>query len=421
VLILIGRERWRGGSVQEYLERWRRYGLLGDVLLALSIFGLSVAAVASGAGDCDCSVTAWAYVAAAGQTLPLVARRSAPFAVNLLVAPSAIIAGLAAWPALPAPLGALVAIHAAAAYARRWQAYVVLGAALAAVPLALLPRDAPTSLVEVAHTWLVVGVAWLLGDAGRYRRTALVEARRREAMQQRLRTAEAASAVAEERARIAREMHDLLTHSVSVMVVLAEGGAASASTGKGGAVGVFEAIAGRGRRTLDELRGTLGVLRGHEQASAATPPDQAALQPLPGFGDLPGLIAAMREAGVAVRLRGHASRPVSPIAGLAVYRIVQEALTNALKHAPGSPVEVQIVEESSRLRVRVVNPFAEAADGAKAAAVASGAGHGLRGMRERAATVGGRLCVDHDARQWVVELAIPVEGDEVADPSAAGR
>ncbi|MEV0900434.1 histidine kinase [Actinoplanes sp. NPDC049802] len=381
------------------MQRWLPH--LGDGLLAAAIFALSVWALVVGAPGCDCQVTWWAYVAAAGQTLPVAARRVAPFEVNLVVAPSAIIAAMAAWPALPAPLGPLIAIHAAAAYAHRWQAVIVLAGALVAVPGALLTRESGTDGVEGLHTVLIVVIAWLLGFLTRYRRSALEEARRREETLRRLRDAEAAGAVAAERQRIAREMHDLLSHSVSGMVVLAEGGAAAAEAGRGGTGKTFDSIAERGRRTLSELRAMLGVLR--------APADPGELSPLPGLADLPALIEETRRAGVAVTLDGPPSGDTpepgppsgdDPAAGLAVYRIVQESLTNAVKHAPGAPVTVTVTPAERLLTVRVTNPLPPGSP--------RGSGHGLRNMGERAAGVGGTLRAGPDGNCWIVDLRVPV-------------
>ncbi|MBB4743494.1 signal transduction histidine kinase [Actinoplanes octamycinicus] len=372
------------------VRRW--LAPLGDVLLALAVFALSVQAIVTDGGDCDCQVTAWTYVAAAGQALPIAARRAAPFAVNLLVAPSAIIFATADWPALPVPLGPLIAIHAAASYAHRWQASLVLAGALVAVPVTLLGREAGTDSVEGLHTVLIIVIAWLLGWVGRYRRTALAEAARRAATLDLLRDAERAGAVAAERARIAREMHDLLSHSVSVMVVLAEGGAAAAEAGRGGVATTFDSIAGRGRRTLAELRAMLGVLR--------APAETGGLQPLPALADLTGLVAETRQAGVQVSLHGPTDAPVNSAGGLAAYRIVQESLTNAVRHAPGAPVRVEVGADDQMLTVRVTN---RAPDPSR-----RGTGHGLRGMRERAASAGGTLTSGPVDDQWVVDLRLPL-------------
>jgi signal transduction histidine kinase len=359
---------------------------LTDVLLAVAVFALSVQAIHDEHGG-------WpACLAAAGQTLPVAARRVAPFAVNVVVAPSSILSTLADWPALPAPLGPLIAIHAAAAWAHRWQAAVVLAGALIAVPATLLSRAAEADSVEGLHTVLLIVIAWLLGHVGRYRRAALTETEHRVEMLHRLRDAEAAGAVAAERALIAREMHDLLGHSVSVMVVLAEGGAAASSDGA--ATRAFDGIAERGRRTLTDLRMLLrdGV---------------GALRPLPGLTDLAELVERTRQAGVAVSLHGAVDLPVSASAGLAVHRIVQESLTNAVRHAAGEPVRVEIGKFKNTLAVRVTNPVRTTI--ATAAAEWPAPGNGLRGMRERAASAGGILCAGPSDGVWAVDLRIPLD------------
>ncbi|WP_455712225.1 sensor histidine kinase [Streptomyces collinus] len=395
----------RAGVLTRCSEWGRRHSLAGDVLLALVLFALSVLVLRYQSADCDCHVPVSAYVAAAGQTLPVAARRRAPFAVNVVVAPSAVIYGLAAWPAPPAPLGALTAIHAAAAYARRWQAALVLGVAVVMVPAVLLGRGAATTFIEVAYTWLIIVVAWLLGVVSRYRLRALKDAVTRQDSQHRLLKAEAARAAAEERARIAREMHDLLTHSVSGMVVLAEGGAAASADAHPSSSAIFDSISLRGRRTLHELRGMLGALRHEDGADTGSRPDAddgEERRPLPGLSDLPALIEAVREAGMEVTLSGVVESHMSPAAQLAVYRVAQESLTNALKHATGSPVKVLVAEDHSGVRLEVSNPVPSGS-----AFTGRGRGHGLRGMRERAASVGGRVHIDHTDDVWSVELFVP--------------
>lgn len=187
----------------------------------------------------------------------------------------------------------------------------------------------------------------------------------------------AREAVAEERARIARELHDVVAHSVTVMVVQAQAGPRLLDDPER-LRGVFGSIEASGREALVELRRLLGILR--------TGDEQLAIGPQPGLGSLESLVEQVRAAGLRVVLRIE-GEPVQlpPGVDLSAYRIVQEALTNALKHA--GPVEAEVVVRYgvSSLELEVVD------NGSTAGASAAGSGHGLIGLRERVALYGGVL------------------------------
>ncbi|GGM28413.1 sensor histidine kinase [Promicromonospora citrea] len=189
----------------------------------------------------------------------------------------------------------------------------------------------------------------------------------------------------EERNRIARELHDVVAHSMSVITV-------QASTARYRQPGLhdavqqeFEDIAASSRRALHEMRGLLGLLRGHDTAPTA---------PLPGLADVADLIESTRASGaritysgVASPTTGSATAPeVSEAVGLTAFRTVQEALSNALRHAPGAAVTVTVVQDADDLTVRVTNTPPERADDA-----APGARLGLAGIRERATALGGTV------------------------------
>jgi signal transduction histidine kinase len=222
-------------------------------------------------------------------------------------------------------------------------------------------------------SWLFAGASvafWLLGVFVRARRQAASLAGRNAALQR-----QAERAVAVERARIARELHDIVAHHLSVVVLQAAGARASG----GPAAGALEKIEHSGRQALTEMRRLLGVLR--------EPHDEPGLTPQPGVGELAALADSVRAAGLPVRLvvRGdHAGLPAA--VDVSAYRIVQEALTNVLKHAGPAHAEVAVGCVDGAVTIEVTD------DGAGIpAAGAQAGGQGLAGMRERVAIFGGEL------------------------------
>jgi signal transduction histidine kinase len=195
---------------------------------------------------------------------------------------------------------------------------------------------------------VVVVAVWLVGRTMRTRRSYLAELEQRAVRLERERDALARAAVAEERARIAREMHDVVAHSVAVMVAQAEGASVVVRSAPDAAERALEVISDAGRKALSELRRTLGVLRESNAADTA---------PQPGLADLDVLVASMRSSGLPVRFRREgADEPVPPTMALAVYRIVQESLTNTLKHAgPRTPTQLLLRRTPGTLEVDVTD------------------------------------------------------------------
>jgi signal transduction histidine kinase len=218
----------------------------------------------------------------------------------------------------------------------------------------------------------------------------------RAARLEREREQEAARATLEERARIARELHDVIAHAVSVIVVQAQAGPHLVENPRR-AIGVFHAIESSGRDALEELRRLLGILRSADE--------QLAIGPQPGLGSLQSLIEQVRASGLPVELRIE-GEPVHLPAGidLSAYRIVQEALTNVVKHTEDAAAEVVIRYGEHALELDVVD------DGHGRATSANGAGHGLIGMRERVALYGGALeAGTRDDGGYAVCARIPLE------------
>jgi signal transduction histidine kinase len=241
--------------------------------------------------------------------------------------------------------------------------FVAFGLGTSAGPKQSLQGTAPFIVVGVVVMLLVRRV---LGD--RERRVQLAE---------RERDLTAREAVVEERARIARELHDAIAHNVSMMVVQAGAERRVLDETSGSTKEVLVTIERIGRGALTEMRRLVGMLR-----SDATDP----LTPQPGLDDLPTLVAQVREAGLTVQLEVEGERRELPVGiELSAYRIVQEALTNALKHAGKAQASVHIRYGVDSLELEIVD------DGAGAPAPVSSGGHGLVGIRERVALYGGRL------------------------------
>jgi signal transduction histidine kinase len=219
--------------------------------------------------------------------------------------------------------------------------------------------------------------AIVLGRTLRDRQALVDLLRERSARLERDRERDLAAAAADERARIARELHDVIAHSVSLIVVQAGAERRVLEPDQERTSKTLEAIEGSGREALGELRRLLGVLR---------VPAGERLSPQPSLAGVPDLLREARAAGQAVELR-ETGRPVqlAPGLDLTAYRILQEALTNARKHAPGAPVTVTLAWSAATLGVEVVD------QGEGAAAASNGVGHGLVGMRERALMYGGSV------------------------------
>ena len=220
-------------------------------------------------------------------------------------------------------------------------------------------------------------------------------------------------AVAEERTRIAREMHDIIAHSVSVMVALSEGAARAAQIQPTEAAKAMQQSAETGRAALTEMRRLIGVLRGPSgDPSGAPSPDMA---PMPGTEDLPELIKGFRAAGLTVELtlKGHACEPSSTGArgrDLTIYRTVQEALTNALRYAgPGAGVNVLVDQGADGTRVRIMDDGG--VPGQNKPMTGLGSGQGLVGLAERVRVFGGTLDYGRTGSGgWHVSVTLPADG-----------
>ncbi len=335
------------------------------------------------------------FVVASLQTLPLAWRRTRPELGFGLVVLGHVAQLVVADSPMPSNLSSLMAGYAVAAYApRRWVRRLGLVAAVASGPLAVwdwYAYDGASVLALVLMTILFSGLAlvcWLWGDLTRKRRELVARLQEQNLALRRDRDQRARIAAQDERTRIAREMHDVVAHSLSVVVVQADGAAYAAEHGGGfdreQAVRALETIGATAREALAETRHLVGVLRTTDDEGSAPHPVEYA--PTEGLGDLPDLVDRVAATGIDVDLDlapGTAAVPRD--AGLAAYRIVQESLTNVIKHAgPAARVAVRVTT-GDVLGVEVCD------DGRGAAATDDGDGHGIIGMRERATSVGGSL------------------------------
>jgi signal transduction histidine kinase len=273
----------------------------------------------------------------------------------------------------------LVTAYAVGRYEARWP--VRIGAAVAGSVAVVQPWTLTTSNATVGAVGLALVTVVLPGALGAWARTraellaALTERAERAESERELLAREA---VLSERTRIAREMHDAVGHRVSLMVLQA-GAIEMAAADEDRVQQLAGQVQTAGRQALDELRQMVGVLRAEDVDEAAP------LGPQPGLADLPTLVDQSREAGMLVEVSTSVVE-VDPVVGRAAYRIVQEALTNAGKHAPGAAVRVCVEQREGELVVRVLNGPSSAPAGG-----APGGGYGLVGLAERVRILGGRL------------------------------
>lgn len=327
-----------------------------------------------------------AYLLTAGTAIPLIWRRRVPFTVLVVVALATIAGKAVDAPGQPLAYGGLVALYTVAALGGRRQRWGALAATFPGVAAGVAFNT--NRISEYFYTFLVFFTAYVLGRLSHARQERATALEDRALRAEREREFEADRAAVRERARIAREMHDVLSHAVSLMIVQAEAGPVAVRTAPHRAEAAFDAIAAAGRDAMVQLRGMLGLLRA-EAGPRSPQPTLAQLRPL-----VDGVPAA------SLRVTGE-QRPVSADVELAAYRIVQEALTNAVKHAAASTVDVHLGWSPAALTITVTD------DGAGTGG--PGGGHGLVGIRERAIACGGtaRTGPDVGGRGFTVEVRLP--------------
>ncbi|MEV7286814.1 sensor histidine kinase [Streptomyces sp. NPDC093252] len=286
----------------------------------------------------------------------------------------------------------LVIVYTVAANGARWASRFALVGGLCAAPIAQarwpMAETSPAGNVAVAVLQTVpFALAWVLGDSLRTRRAYFAQLEERAARLEKEREAQAKVAVAAERARIARELHDVVAHNVSVMVVQADGAAYVLDAAPDQAKKALETISSTGRQALAEMRRLLGVLRtGEHQESGEYVPQ-------PDVQQIEDLVEQCRTAGLPVDFKIEGTpRPLPSGVELTAYRIVQEALTNTRKHGgPNTGASVRLVYFDDGLGLLVEDDGKGAPHELYEEGGVDGQGHGLIGMRERIGMVGGTL------------------------------
>src|SRR4051794_4462580 len=325
------------------MRGWRAPAIVVDSALAL------VLAVLYLPGATDADPEAAAVPLALAQTLPLAFRRVRPVAVLAVTLVAGIVfnVGFADSPTLP--IGVVVSLYTVAAYCERTvstRAALLTGATLPLPLLIVADFEIDSALLPLGLT----AGAWLLGDNLRTRRAYLGELEAKAVGLEREREEEARRAVALEQARIARELHDVISHNVSVMVVQAAAGADVFDAEPSRARSALTSIEATGREALSELRRLLGVIT-DEDAD-----EDPALAPQPGLDRLAQLLDQVRAAGLPVELAIEGQRSaIPPGLDLAAYRMVQEALTNTLKHANASRAKVRLRFGPAELAIDVLD------------------------------------------------------------------
>ncbi|KRB80292.1 hypothetical protein ASE01_02040 [Nocardioides sp. Root190] len=335
----------------------------------------------------------WPAFGIAVALLPVVATGLDPSSAPLHFAVVAALCGVAVSASWRRPLASLAALGTACLVVGGW---LLSGVDMAAPFAATIYLDQTPRRVQTGVVYLVA-LAVVLAFSLWFRTVALHERQRRRLAAREGEVADQAAVVAE-RARLARDLHDVVAHHVSLIAVRAE--TAPYTEPELGEAGqrVLAEVAGEARLALDELRGVLGILGRAGEAERS---------PQPTLADVEALVERTRRSGQEVRLVGDVGSPVGAAAGYAAYRVVQESLTNARKHAPDAEVEVAVEATPRLLEVRVSNAVDHPPthlDG----------GRGLAGMRERAEALGGRLRIHAAGSRFEVVAVVPT-----GDPDAA--
>lgn len=377
--------------MQRLYDFIRRHPTGVDSFWAVVLLGMTVAAAAGVPGDAG---DRWGVLVIGALLSVVVAlRRRMPERMLLLTAGLGVAQLVADVEVFPSDFAMLVIIYTVAAHdGPRWASRFALvgGACAATLATVRWPLEETGTGGLIFFTVVMTApfvLAWVLGDSIRTRRAYFAQLEERATRLEKEREAQAKVAVAAERARIARELHDVVAHNVSVMVVQADGAAYVLDTAPDQARQALTTISGTGRQALAEMRRLLGVLR------TSDAPESGEYVPQPDVEQIEELVEQVRRAGLTVDFKVEGTpRPLPSGVELTAYRIVQEALTNTRKHGgPEAGASVRLVYFDDGLGLLVEDDGRGAAHELYEDGGADGRGHGLIGMRERVGMVGGTL------------------------------
>jgi signal transduction histidine kinase len=378
--------------VQRLYDFLRRHPTGVDSFWAVFLLGISLASEVAHRDTRGTLSPALITPIAVLLCLTLALRRRMPETALLLVIGIGVAQLVLDVATLPADFAMLVIVYTVAATGARWASRLALAVGLAAATLAQLrwPMEHSSALGHLAMVifqTVPFALAWVLGDSIRTRRAYFAQLEERAARLEKEREAQAKVAVAAERARIARELHDVVAHNVSVMVVQADGAAYVLDAAPDQAKKALETISSTGRQALAEMRRLLGVLRTGEHQEVGE------YVPQPDVEQIDDLVEQCRTAGLPVDFKIEGTpRPLPSGVELTAYRIVQEALTNTRKHGgPNTGASVRLVYFDDGLGLLVEDDGKGAPHELYEEGGADGQGHGLIGMRERVGMVGGTL------------------------------
>jgi signal transduction histidine kinase len=382
----------------------QRRELALDIAIAGVVFAGSLALLAGDSGADTRDLDLLGVLLAALASVPLVAWRREPLAVFAITAIAS--AGLNAFGYPPGPpLGPTVALFLLALSPERTRAprwllvMAVVGLYVIHVGGAAIGEDQfPTA--PILFGTLVWGGAWVIGDRIRQRRSRIHDLKERARRAERETEREQRLAVAEERTRISRDLHDSAGHAINVILVQAGAARLLSEQDPEGSREALETIEEVARETLGEIDQLVGALR----EDGLPEKKSGMIEPPLGLAALEVLVERYGSAGLSVTVRRHGSqRPLPPGLDQAAYRILQEALTNAARHGEGH-ADVDITFTPSSLELAVTNPI-------PSNHAPSGAGHGIVGMRERAALIGGTLHAGESGGIFEVRANLPYGGD----------
>ncbi|MFJ8112777.1 sensor histidine kinase [Streptomyces sp. NPDC096132] len=377
--------------MQRLYDFLRRHPTGVDGFWALVLFGITV--VAGTAGQERGGTDSMAVLVPVVFLLCLVIalRRRMPEKMLVLAAVLGVVQLALNVAVTAADFALLVIVYTVAATGARWASRLALAMGLSAATVAQVrwPEDAsvPGQVAIIVFQTVPFALAWVLGDSMRTRRAYFAQLEERNARLEKEREAQAKVAVAAERARIARELHDVVAHNVSVMVVQADGAAYVLDAAPDQAKKALETISSTGRQALAEMRRLLGVLRTGEHQEGGE------YVPQPDVEQIDDLVQQCRGSGLPVDFKIEGTpRPLPSGVELTAYRIVQEALTNTRKHGgPNAGASVRLVYFDDGLGLLVEDDGKGAPHELYEEGGADGQGHGLIGMRERVGMVGGTL------------------------------